>query len=110
MEEIDIQMNKDRMMELLEKTVEHIQNFEDDVNNEVLSALGFTKLELAEITGEMYTIHELKGDALIKALNDTREAEEFSADETLEELIVFNDMTGSLYDVYGEFVTYESCL
>lgn len=103
-------MNKDRMMELLQKAVEHIQDFEEDASNEVLSALGFTKLELADITGKMYTIHELTGSALIKALNDTREAEEFSAEETLEELIAFNDMTGSLYDAYGEFVTYESCL
>ena len=103
-------MSEDRMMELLQKTVEHIRQFEDHASDEVLYALGFTKIELAEITGEMYTIHELKGEALIRALNDTREAEDFSADESLDELIAFNDMTGALYDIYGDFVTYESCL
>ena len=103
-------MNRDRMMELLQKTVEHIQDFEEDVSNEVLYALGFTKIELAEITGKLYTIHQLKDDALIKALNDTRESENFSGDTTLQDLIAFNDMTGSLYDIYGDFVTYKECL
>lgn len=51
-------MDKYRAIELLERAVSHIQEFEEDASNEVLLELGFTKLELAEITGEMYTTHE----------------------------------------------------
>lgn len=42
-------MTNERTKELLAAAVNHIQNFEDDMSDEVLASLGFTKDELAEI-------------------------------------------------------------
>lgn len=55
-----------------------------------------------------YTIYELIGDALEKALTDTREAEFDDIDAiTREDLIDYNRMTGAVYESNGEFVDYD---
>lgn len=44
-----MKMTKERVMELLRIAVDHIENFEEDEAENVLTSLGFTEDELAEI-------------------------------------------------------------
>ena len=56
----------------------------------------------------VFTIDELTGDALEKALVDTKVAEFDNSDEvTREDLIEYNRMTGAIYESNGEFVDYD---
>lgn len=54
---------------------------------------------------EKYTIKELKGAALEKALNDTNEADFDGAADT-ETLMDYNGLMGCYYDQNGEFIDY----
>lgn len=52
-------MTDERTMELLKRSVDHIESFEEDASEIVLKALGFTNEELAEIKGEVeFTEHD----------------------------------------------------
>ena len=52
-------MTDERTMELLKRSVDHIESFEEDASEIVLKALGFTNEELAEIKGEVeFTKHD----------------------------------------------------
>lgn len=54
----------------------------------------------------MYTIHQLKGEALEKALRETKEADFEGETVTREDLIAYNERTGSVYSETGEFLDY----
>ena len=53
-----------------------------------------------------YSIDELTGAALEKALAETKEAEFDNEDVDRQTLIDYNRMTGCRYDVLGEFISY----
>lgn len=53
-----------------------------------------------------YSIDELTGTALEKALAETKEAEFDNEDVDRQTLIDYNRMTGCRYDVLGEFISY----
>ena len=54
----------------------------------------------------MYTIHQLKGEALEKALRETKEADFENETVTREDLIAYNERTGAVYSETGEFLDY----
>lgn len=54
----------------------------------------------------MFTIHELRGKALEKALRDTREAEFDGEEVSVQTLVDYNEMTGAVYSETGEFIAY----
>lgn len=54
-----------------------------------------------------FTIEQLKGAALEKALQDTNEAE-FDGKANRDTLIDYNIITGARYDENGEFVEYRA--
>ena len=54
----------------------------------------------------MYTTHELKGEALEKALRETKEADFENETVTRDDLIAYNALMGAVYSETGEFLDY----
>ena len=54
----------------------------------------------------MHTIHQLRGEALEKALRETKEADFKDEVVTREDLIAYNERTGAVYSETGEFLDY----
>ena len=52
----------------------------------------------------MYTIHELKGEALEKALRETKEADFENETVTRDDLIAYNALMGAVYSETGELL------
>ena len=55
---------------------------------------------------DMFTIHELRGKALEKALQDTKEAEFDGEEVSVQTLVDYNEMTGAVYNENGDFIAY----
>ena len=57
--------------------------------------------------GKLYTIYELTGEALARALAETREADFLEEEHATDaDVIAYNEQIGAIYNQDGSFVDY----